>query len=176
MIITAGRQGEQLCWSELWTRFSARTGADGESASSRARQLALHRQASSIRLTCSVRSSLAITQQATPSTWTARKIRPGERGKPQADHQGRRRDPGRDLAGPPERRHHRAHPGTMPRCGKTWPRTPSIPRRRAQLPHNTQKATTTAALAGRVIHSETLIPVSTGEPIAGPDGISQVKL
>ena len=26
MIITAGRQGEQLCWSELWTRFSARTG------------------------------------------------------------------------------------------------------------------------------------------------------
>ena len=26
MIITAGRQGEQLCWSEPWTRFSARTG------------------------------------------------------------------------------------------------------------------------------------------------------
>lgn len=26
MIITAGRQAEQLCWSELWTRFSARTG------------------------------------------------------------------------------------------------------------------------------------------------------
>jgi transcriptional regulator with XRE-family HTH domain len=25
MIITAGRQGEQLYWSELWTRFSART-------------------------------------------------------------------------------------------------------------------------------------------------------
>jgi hypothetical protein len=25
MIITAGRQGEQLCWSELWTGFSART-------------------------------------------------------------------------------------------------------------------------------------------------------
>src|SRR5258708_40362398 len=24
MIITAGRHGEQLCWSELWTRFSAR--------------------------------------------------------------------------------------------------------------------------------------------------------
>ena len=27
MIITAGRQGEQLCWSELRTRFSARTGS-----------------------------------------------------------------------------------------------------------------------------------------------------
>src|SRR6516164_10439289 len=26
MINTAGRQGEQLCWSELRTRFSARTG------------------------------------------------------------------------------------------------------------------------------------------------------
>jgi hypothetical protein len=25
MIITTGRQGEQLHWSELWTRFSART-------------------------------------------------------------------------------------------------------------------------------------------------------
>ena len=25
MIITAGRQGEQLCWLEPWTRFSART-------------------------------------------------------------------------------------------------------------------------------------------------------
>jgi NAD(P)-dependent dehydrogenase (short-subunit alcohol dehydrogenase family) len=25
MIITARRHGEQLCWSELWTRFSART-------------------------------------------------------------------------------------------------------------------------------------------------------
>ena len=25
MIITARPQGEQLCWSELWTRFSART-------------------------------------------------------------------------------------------------------------------------------------------------------
>jgi len=27
MIITAGWQGEQLCWPELWTRFSARTDA-----------------------------------------------------------------------------------------------------------------------------------------------------
>ena len=26
MIITAGRQGEQFCWSELRTRFSASTG------------------------------------------------------------------------------------------------------------------------------------------------------
>ena len=26
MIITAGRPGEQPCWSEPWTRFSARTG------------------------------------------------------------------------------------------------------------------------------------------------------
>ena len=25
MIITPGRQGEQLCWSGPWTRFSART-------------------------------------------------------------------------------------------------------------------------------------------------------
>ena len=25
MIITAGRPGEQLCWSEPWTGFSART-------------------------------------------------------------------------------------------------------------------------------------------------------
>jgi hypothetical protein len=25
MIITAGQQGQQLCWPELWTRFSART-------------------------------------------------------------------------------------------------------------------------------------------------------
>ena len=29
MIITAGRLREQLCWSEPWTRFSARTGALG---------------------------------------------------------------------------------------------------------------------------------------------------
>jgi hypothetical protein len=27
VIITAGRQGEQLCWPEPWTRFSARTTA-----------------------------------------------------------------------------------------------------------------------------------------------------
>jgi hypothetical protein len=25
MIITAGRHREQICWSELWARFSART-------------------------------------------------------------------------------------------------------------------------------------------------------
>jgi len=31
VIITAGAPGEQLCWSEPWTRFSARTG-QGEEA------------------------------------------------------------------------------------------------------------------------------------------------
>jgi hypothetical protein len=42
MIITAGWQGEQLCWSGLWTRFSARTGAPGPFADFPAGSAARH--------------------------------------------------------------------------------------------------------------------------------------
>ena len=39
MIITAGWLGEQLCWSELWTRFSARATADEQESGESLEQL-----------------------------------------------------------------------------------------------------------------------------------------
>ena len=42
MIITVRRLGWQACWSEPWTRFSARTGAEQQAAALLARDPAAH--------------------------------------------------------------------------------------------------------------------------------------